>query len=303
MAPSPLRLRSRTVDIEEPSSESPAGELPRKGRGWARELTALIGLPILIWIVGWGQPLVFVVFMALVGAVALWEFLSFGAAKGYVVHKVASELLLLMILVTFVDDRISVETGIYAVLLVIPAIWLFSRADLETALPGTAVTTLATLYVGMTVGALIRTRLDFPVGPELIFFLFASVWAGDTAAYYTGRTFGKTRLIPKVSPKKTVEGLVGGLAGSVVGAAVAQATFFPEIPMIHALICGALLALVGVVGDLVESAWKRSAAVKDSGGLLPGHGGILDRVDSLLFAAPVLYTYWALLSGTERILG
>ena len=282
-------------------SSTVAAAPDRARRSWARELTGLIGLPILIWIVGWAPPIGFVLFMVLVGMVALWEFLSLGTAKGYVVHKVASEILLVLLLATFVDDRISVETGIYLILLFLPAIWLFSRSPLETALPGTAVTTLGTLFVGMTVGALIRARLDFPVGPELIFFLFASVWAGDTAAYYTGRRFGRTKLIPKVSPKKTVEGLIGGVVGSIAGAAVAQMTFFPEIPLRHALICGALLSVVGVAGDLVESAWKRSAAVKDSGGLLPGHGGILDRVDSLLFAAPVLYTYWALLNGTGRL--
>ncbi len=104
------------------------------------------------------------------------------------------------------------------------------------------------------------------------------------------------RLSPRVSPKKTIEGGIGGLATSLLAAAIVHFTFFPEFPLMHALLAALLLSIAGVVGDLAESMWKRSAAVKDSGVLIPGHGGFLDRVDSILFTAPILYAYWFVLN-------
>lgn len=272
-----------------------------KGFRFARELTGLVGLPVLIWLVGWAPGWAFDLFMVAVAGVALWELLSLGQAKGYVVRRVLSEVLLVLLLATFIFPQVSVEAAVFLTLLTIPGAWIFSREDLETALPGGAVSILGILYVGMASGAVLRIHSDFVVGPELIFFLFITVWAGDTFAYYTGKNFGRRKLVPRISPKKTVEGLIGGIVGALVGAAVAHWTFFGEMPLHHALICAAILATAGVIGDLVVSAWKRSAEVKDTGSILPGHGGILDRVDSLLFTAPLLYTYWFLLRESFRL--
>lgn len=261
-----------------------------------REMTAFIALPFLIWIVGWTPGLIWASVVSAVAVLALLEFLILGEKKHYVFQKALCVLLLVFILVTFVTNEISVEVGVFAVLLLIPGSYVFADSDLEIALPASAVAVLSVLYIGMLAGALIRLRLDFePFGSRLIFFLLITVWTSDAGAYYVGRKFGRRKLIPRVSPKKTVEGGMGGVATSMVSASIIHFTFFPEFPLIHAMAAALLLSFAGIVGDLTESAWKRSAAVKDSGGMLPGHGGFLDRIDSILFTAPVLYAYWFLL--------
>jgi phosphatidate cytidylyltransferase len=256
-------------------------------------MTALVGGPITIWIVGWSHPSVFNGAVALVSLLALYEFLAFGRRKGYEIPVVLCLVVALIILAAFVLDDLSVEIGMYLTLLVIPASYVFGKKDLEEALPASGVAVLATMYVGMLGGSLIRLRGDFPEGPELVFFNLLVVWLGDAGAYYTGKKFGKHKLSPRISPKKTIEGLAGGIVTSIITAVVIQMTFFEEFPIVHAVIVGAILSVAGVIGDLAESMWKRSAAVKDSGTLIPGHGGFLDRFDSILFTAPILYIYWA----------
>jgi len=268
---------------------------PRATR-FTRELTSLATIPVLVWVIGWAHPFGFVALVVLVCCLALDEFLTLGEKKGYPVQKLVSLMLLLFLLSTFILEAVSVEIGVFAVLLAIPALYVFSRNEVNQALPGSAVCVLGTLYIGMLGGAMIRLRLDFAdVGSKLVFFLVIVVWAGDAGAYYVGRRFGKTRLSPRISPKKTVEGGAGGVLASLLAAAIVHFTFFPQFPLGHALVAAALLSVTGVIGDLAESLWKRSADVKDSGTLLPGHGGFLDRCDSVLFTAPILYTYWFLL--------
>ena len=125
---------------------------------------------------------------------------------------------------------------------------------------------------------------------ELILVLFAIIWIGDSAAYYGGSALGRHPLAPKVSPKKTVEGAIAGLVGSIV-AGIIGASFLGE-PWLCLAAVSAITAVAGQFGDLAESVLKRSAGVKDSSSILPGHGGILDRLDSLFFAAPVFYWFF-----------
>ena len=272
---------------------------PKPPRRFARELTAAVGLPILIGIVGWGPDWSHIALVGITSGLSLWEFLVFGEKKGYPVQKVVSLVLFALLLSAFILPQVSVEVAVFAILLVIPAVYVFSKGSLEAALPGSAVCVLATLYIGMLSGALLRLRLDFEVGWKLIFFLLLVVWAGDAGAYYVGKTFGKHRLSPRVSPKKTIEGGAGGVVTALLAAAIVTLTFFREFPLLHALIAAAILSVAGVVGDLAESLWKRSADVKDSGTLIPGHGGFLDRLDSIFFTAPILYAYWWLLTRTS----
>ena len=282
-------------------SETVATAKPR--RGYTRELTAIIGLPPLIWIIGWAPEWVYVAMIAVVASLALWELLTLGAHKGYPIYRVISVVLGLIILGTFLSDAVSVEAGVFATLLLIPAVYVFGNSPLEEALPATAVCTLGTLYIAMLAGALLRLRLDFAdSGPKLIFFLLIVVWACDAGAYYVGSKLGRRKLSPRVSPKKTVEGLMGGIVASVIAAVIIHFTFFPAFPLVHAVIAAALLSVAGVIGDLAESLWKRSAAVKDSGTLIPGHGGFLDRLDSILFTAPLLYGYWFLLHSDLQLI-
>jgi phosphatidate cytidylyltransferase len=262
---------------------------------FAREITAAIAAPIAIWIIGWSHEYVFNATMALIAVLALYEFLALGKAKGYDVPPALCIAIMLVIMASFILEDLSVELGVFTALLVIPAWYVVARKNLEDSLPSSAIAVLATTYVGMLGGSLIRLRNDFPEGSKLVFFLLLVVWLGDSGAYYVGKTFGKHKLSPRISPKKTVEGLAGGIAASVITAVVIHLTFFKAFPLVHAIIAGVILSFAGVVGDLAESMWKRSAAVKDSGTLIPGHGGFLDRFDSILFTAPILYTYWALL--------
>ena len=124
-----------------------------------------------------------------------------------------------------------------------------------------------------------------------VLLLFLITWLGDGGAYFCGRAFGKHKLAPVVSPNKTWEGVWGGMALAVLGALGLRAWLLPELPWFHAVALGVLLTGTGVLGDLAESLVKRASGVKDSGRIMPGHGGFLDRVDSLLFSAPVLYLY------------
>jgi phosphatidate cytidylyltransferase len=139
------------------------------------------------------------------------------------------------------------------------------------------------------------TRL-LPQGEWLIFFLLLVTWASDTGAYYVGTLYGRHRLAPTISPKKTVEGLVGGLIAAIIAGYIARWWFLPELSGLDCLVLATLLTIAGLWGDLAESAMKRTVGMKDSGGILPGHGGMLDRLDSLLFATPVFYYYITLAS-------
>lgn len=262
---------------------------------YTRELTALVASPLAVWIVGWSHTLVFDATVALCALLALYEFLILGRKKGFQLPVGLCLVTAGFILAAFVLEPISVEMGVFVALLLIPASYVFMKGSIDEALPSSAIAVMATLYVGMLGGSLIRLRTDFPAGPRLIFFLLIVVWLGDAGAYYTGRAFGRHKLSPRISPKKTIEGLVGGIVTSIIAAIVIHFTFFPEFPIVHAVLAGVILSACGVIGDLAESLWKRSADVKDSGTLIPGHGGFLDRFDSIFFTAPILYTYWSLI--------
>ena len=262
-----------------------------------RELTALVLAPIAVYIIGWSHAYVFDATIALIASLALYEFLILGRRKGYELPIALCILLALFIIVAFMLEPVSVEMGVFLTLLVVPASYVFSRKALDDALPSSAIAVMATLYVGMLGGSLIRLRNDFApnIGPKLVYFLVLVVWLGDAGAYYVGKKFGRRALSPRISPKKTIEGGIGGIAVAILTAVIIHFTFFREFPLVHAIIAGVILSIAGVIGDLAESMWKRSAAVKDSGTLIPGHGGFLDRFDSVFFTTPILYVYWVLI--------
>ena len=175
---------------------------------------------------------------------------------------------------------------------------LFFDPKLEEALPSQAITWLGALYLGFGLGFQLKLFMlqgTLPkTGSRLLLALFIITWFGDSAAYFVGSYFGKHKLAPKISPKKSWEGALGNIGGNLLGALLMKATVCTEWSAVDVVALALLLGVVGQLGDLVESTWKRSAGVKDSnaGGVaIPGHGGMLDRVDSLVFAAPVLYAY------------
>lgn len=143
----------------------------------------------------------------------------------------------------------------------------------------------------------IALRNEPDVGRQLLIALFLVVIAGDTAAFYVGRKFGRHKLARVISPKKTWEGAIGGVVAGVAAVLLVQWLWFPGLPTIHAVILGFLLSSSAILGDLAESVIKRASGVKDSSRLLPGHGGVLDRLDSLLFSGPILYYYYTYFVG------
>lgn len=167
--------------------------------------------------------------------------------------------------------------------------------------PQAAAGRVALLFLGLAYGPVLLGHLTLlrelrgEEGVGWVLLSLAAVWGGDTAAFYAGRSFGRRKLYPAVSPGKTWEGAFAGLAGTLIAMAAVRAWLLPGLPARHLLGLGLLSALLGQLGDLCESLVKRGAGAKDSGALLPGHGGVLDRLDSLLFTAPLVYYYaWLL---------
>ena len=196
------------------------------------------------------------------------------------------------------NDLLPLWLVLFASALVIHFGALFSKHNLDNALSSQGITWLAGLCLGLGLGFQQKlfmfgdTTLT-NTGARLLLALFIIVWLGDTGAYFAGSHFGKHKLAPRVSPKKTWEGAVGNIIGNILGATVIKFFVCTDWSPVDAAAIGLLLGIVGILGDLAESTWKRSAGVKDSyfGISIPGHGGVLDRVDSLLFAAPALYAY------------
>jgi phosphatidate cytidylyltransferase len=178
-----------------------------------------------------------------------------------------------------------------SVLIVSIAVSILSRRA-DQRWKGILIILFGVLYVGFPLSTVVSTR-SLPAGEFLVLFLAVVTWASDTGAYYAGTLWGKHPLLPSVSPKKTVEGVLGGVTLAVGAALLTQWWFASQLTPSDALILGVLLAGTGLLGDLFESMIKRRTGVKDSGGILPGHGGMLDRLDSLLFTAPTFYYYVA----------
>jgi len=179
-------------------------------------------------------------------------------------------------------DAVLMASSI-AVGFVMLATWTGGNA----ALASTAAALFPSMYIALPIGALVAIREIG--GPSALFLLMLTVMVSDTAQYYTGRLVGRRPLAPAISPKKTVEGAVGGFVFGTITFVVAAVWWAPQMVMLERVAIGGILVALGIAGDLFESMLKRSAGVKDSSALIPGHGGILDRIDALLFAAPVYY--------------
>jgi phosphatidate cytidylyltransferase len=169
-------------------------------------------------------------------------------------------------------------------------LFLFRIRAIDEAAHEIAFALLGFLYIPFLLVHLVLLH-QTTYGIQWLLVIMLIVMTNDTAAYYCGSAFGKHRLYEKVSPKKSIEGAIGGLCGSICGTLLAKYTFFPQLTFIDAVVTAVVIGTIGQLGDLFESLLKRSFGVKDSGTLIPGHGGVLDRMDSILFAAPVTYYY------------
>jgi phosphatidate cytidylyltransferase len=257
--------------------------------------TAVVVLPLLVAGMLWAPPLVGVGIVAVAVAIGFLEYLRLVAARGLVAFGIAGMLFTgaAFAEVAFPDwARVPlVPAGMLVILFE-----LFARREsFADSVPAAATTLLGALYLGGLGGtiAALRTLPPADQGPARILLLMAIVMAADTLAFFAGSLFGRHKLAPAISPGKTVEGAVGGLLGGVLGAFAVQATLLP-IPRMHAIGLGVAVSAAAIAGDLFESLLKRWAGVKDSGALFPGHGGMLDRLDSLLFGGAVLYYYFSL---------
>jgi phosphatidate cytidylyltransferase len=261
-----------------------------------RVVTAFIALPALLAVVFVGPPLLGVTVLGLFLLLGLLEFYALLDARGLAPLRATGVVLLGVIFAEETHPATLAPPLWPLVALVLLAATLRRAGDLAQTVPAAAATLLGAIYLGALGGSMAGLLLIEPVwhGPWRLLLLMAIVMAADTAAFFVGHAFGRRRLAPALSPGKTVEGALGGLVGGVVGALLVRAYGLPWLELWIAVALGATVAALGTLGDLLESLLKRWAGVKDSGALFPGHGGVLDRLDSLLFGAPVLYYYFLL---------
>jgi len=261
-----------------------------------RILTAFVAIPLLLLLIlkapAWS-------FLALTVAFALasfWELSRLASKVGWKLFAVGYPLVALSVTAFYPGFPGFQDTGI-AILLVVGLAAVFTRDPGRETLGSIVATVFAILYSGALLGTVVGLRMMAPeeLGRLRLIFLLAVVMMGDAGAYFVGRAFGRSTLAPVLSPKKTIEGLAGGIVFSVATAVFLRHAALPQLALATAVGLGLSMALLGVVGDLFESLLKRSAGIKDTSSLLPGHGGVLDRIDSLLFAAPLLFLYlrWA----------
>lgn len=283
---------------------------------WKRVLTSAVLIPAVILLVFKSSTAAVSLAIALVILLALFEYFALGEAIGQRAHRywTATCALVLVYLQWLATLETSYELGggltlvrpmahfahglpavydaFFLFALGLAVITLFSRRPLVEGLPAAGISSSALLLVAFPLTFAIRLHAIRPEGHLLLFFALVVVWVSDTTAYFVGRAIGRHSLIPRLSPKKTWEGTVASIVGALlVGAVFAR---WLSIPLPYLLGMATAGNLADQMGDLLESAYKRSAGVKDSGTLLPGHGGVLDRIDGLILAIPVVWYYWTL---------
>jgi phosphatidate cytidylyltransferase len=266
-----------------------------------RWLTAIVAIPILIYILGFGPRWLFCVLLLMASLVGLFEFYALTAANLPRFVRTAGYVLTILLFAVSYTRQVLIVPAIIAFWAFVPiAFFMLTHpspnqqwtADMSKSV-------LGAVYIVLPLSLLWMIDLQ-PNGTLWVFFLLVVSFANDTGAFYFGRLFGKHKLYEAISPGKTWEGAVGGLLCSVIAA-----LWFLQILRLHPMSISivaltVLLSIAAQIGDLAESMLKRNHGVKDSGRILPGHGGLLDRIDGLLFCIPVLYLFlnWSMLRGT-----
>jgi phosphatidate cytidylyltransferase len=280
-------------------------------------VTAAVLIPLVVGLVLRGSTAMLSLGVALVTLLALFEYFALGDAIGHRAYRFWTATCALALI--YVQWRAAIapwydfsggltlqrKTGLFAggmppleivfflFVLGIAVLTLWTRRPLVEGLPAAGISSSGLLLVAFPLTYAVRLHGLGTEGPVLLLFALVITWVGDSAAYFVGRAVGKHALAPHLSPKKTWEGTAASLVASLLVAAVFGRWLSAPLP--HLLAMGTAGNVAGQVGDLLESAYKRSAGVKDSGGLLPGHGGILDRIDALILAIPVVWYYWTLI--------
>jgi phosphatidate cytidylyltransferase len=248
-----------------------------------RILTALVLIPAVAYVIFGGPQWLFQAVVLLMGAFCFHEYASIVAAQGIRISRwIGHAAGFVLILTPAVDWRLLLLITLVAMT------WALRAADLKECLPGAAALVLGVIYV---YGAWRCASYLRGFDSWWIFFAVSMNWVGDSAAFYVGKSIGKRKLAPLISPAKTWEGAVGAVVFSVIYGVVLLGWALPSVPWWHVALLSLGANIAGQLGDLVESAMKRGAGVKDSGSMLPGHGGWLDRLDSSLFSMPTVAFY------------
>ncbi|OGR25933.1 MAG: phosphatidate cytidylyltransferase [Desulfuromonadales bacterium GWD2_54_10] len=255
-----------------------------------RLVTALILLPVVILTILKGGPVLFACLLGIFTFIGMHEFYRMALPDRTVEAWLAAACGALFIFIPFTGDDRLVLGAVAALFMAFALLFLFRIKDIADAAREVAYATLAFFYIPFLLMHLVLLR-QTTHGVQWLFVIMLIVMTNDSAAYYTGSAFGRHKLYPLVSPKKSIEGSLGGLVGSIGGTLLARFTFFPQLTLTDALLTAIFIGILGQTGDLFESLLKRSFGVKDSGTIFPGHGGVLDRLDSIIFAAPAAYYY------------
>jgi phosphatidate cytidylyltransferase len=254
-----------------------------------RILSAALLLPLVLGVVWFLPPAGTLVLAVIAAALAFVEFARIATALGADVPRALGGIAVVATCTAVGVGFLPVDVILLLSFVLLGALLVATRQPGPSALPSIAAAILAIVYIGLPLGSVAAIRTL--AGREAVILLMIAIVVSDSAQYYTGRAFGRSSLAPAISPKKTREGAIGGL---VFGAAVVLAGgrfIFPQAPVAALAVCALAVPVFGIVGDLFESLLKRSAGLKDSSSLIPGHGGILDRIDSWLFAGPVYYLF------------
>lgn len=256
-----------------------------------RVATALVGIPLLIVVIGWGRSWHFSLLVFIATAIGLYEYFSMifpGRRREQVLGILLGAVVSFGLLIPGLPDPGSWLGGVTVVACLT---YLFFGGGLRERFQYLTWTLLGIFYVGYLLPH-VFVLYQMPNGREWVTWVLLVIMGGDTASYFIGTYFGRTRLSPEISPAKTVEGAVGGIGASLLAGAIGGRVLLPSAPWPEMLLLSFVLSLLGQAGDLFESWIKRAFSVKDSGTLLPGHGGLLDRVDSLIFS--VVFTAYYL---------
>jgi phosphatidate cytidylyltransferase len=269
-----------------------------------RLLSAAVIVPVLVYLFyRGGRPFIILIEVAI--ALGVNEYYRMVEERGILPSRFIGTMGALAIGLAAAFGRLDYQLMTFSIVVLAVLANQLRSLDITATIAGSAVTLFGVVYIGwlLSHAMLLRFPPHPPQGIDLgLFFVvvaIAGVFLADAGAFFVGRAYGKRKLAPRISPGKTVEGLLGGIAGGTVGVVLAKLVFdwfiFPDpgtgMPLLHCLALGPLLVLPSVAGDLFESMLKRDARIKDSGSLIPGHGGIMDRLDSILFALPVTYYY------------
>ena len=259
----------------------------RGSTAWTRVATSIVAIPLFVWALLAGSPWIFRIAVLAAAGAAAWELLTMLERGGRHGYRRLGVVLAVAVTASFLVPGASVAAlgAACIVTLTVPVV----RGRVPEGEPA-AVTLFALTYVAWLLGHALLLH-GLPAGGALVLFLLGVTWTGESSAYAVGSTLGAHQIAPRISPRKTVEGSVAQIVGSALAAVVLGVWLVPGWTVPERLGAGVLLGVVGQIGDLAESVIKRSVGAKDASALIPGHGGVLDRVDGLLFNTPVLFYY------------